>query len=274
MSAGKIQGQAEGAAALEYRHDQGRRLRLLSFNVQVGLSTDRYHHYVTRGWRHFLPSREVENNLNRIAELVRPYDIVGLQETDAGSLRSRAVNQVEYLAHRAGFSHWHAQVNRDLGRLAQHSLGYLSGLKPRRVTEHRLPGAIPGRGALLIEYAKPDNPLLVVVTHLALAPRTRRVQLAHISQLIAGYTHIVFMGDTNCGAEDLVSHNELGALGLRTAPDPVATYPSWKPRKHIDHILVTPSIHIHGVEVLDEKISDHLPFAMDVELPEDLILGD
>ncbi len=31
------------------------RLRLLSFNIQVGISTQRYHHYLTRGWQHLLP---------------------------------------------------------------------------------------------------------------------------------------------------------------------------------------------------------------------------
>ena len=31
------------------------RLRLLSFNIQVGISTERYRHYLTRGWQHLLP---------------------------------------------------------------------------------------------------------------------------------------------------------------------------------------------------------------------------
>ncbi|PYA79799.1 endonuclease, partial [Pseudomonas aeruginosa] len=34
--------------------DDGR-LRLLSFNIQVGISTERYRHYLTRGWQHLLP---------------------------------------------------------------------------------------------------------------------------------------------------------------------------------------------------------------------------
>ena len=33
------------------------RLRLLSFNIQVGISTERYRHYLTRGWQHLLPTR-------------------------------------------------------------------------------------------------------------------------------------------------------------------------------------------------------------------------
>ena len=36
--------------------DDGR-LRLLSFNIQVGISTERYRHYLTRGWQHLLPTR-------------------------------------------------------------------------------------------------------------------------------------------------------------------------------------------------------------------------
>src|SRR5690606_39819316 len=30
-------------------------LKLLSFNIQVGINTQRYHHYLTRGWQHLLP---------------------------------------------------------------------------------------------------------------------------------------------------------------------------------------------------------------------------
>src|SRR4051794_36886538 len=30
-------------------------LRLLSFNIQVEISTSRYRHYLTHGWKHLLP---------------------------------------------------------------------------------------------------------------------------------------------------------------------------------------------------------------------------
>ena len=33
------------------------RLRLLSFNIQVGNSTQGYRHYLTRSWQHVLPHK-------------------------------------------------------------------------------------------------------------------------------------------------------------------------------------------------------------------------
>ncbi|MGB5306989.1 MAG: hypothetical protein WBO57_12180, partial [Gammaproteobacteria bacterium] len=35
--------------------NQGQRLRLLSYNVQAGISTARYRHYITQSWKHVLP---------------------------------------------------------------------------------------------------------------------------------------------------------------------------------------------------------------------------
>mgnify|MGYP001828978693 CR=1 FL=1 len=65
-----------------------RKLRLLSYNIQAGTSTVRYRHYVTHSWRQVLPhSRRVEN-LDAISDLVSGFDMVALQEADAGSLRS------------------------------------------------------------------------------------------------------------------------------------------------------------------------------------------
>ena len=34
-----------------------RRLKLLSYNIQAGVDTRRYHHYFTQSWKHVLPHR-------------------------------------------------------------------------------------------------------------------------------------------------------------------------------------------------------------------------
>ena len=70
-------------------------LNLLSFNIQVGIKTSAYRHYVTKGWKHVLPHESRIKNLKRIADLVSDYDVVSLQEIDGGSIRSGFVNQVE-----------------------------------------------------------------------------------------------------------------------------------------------------------------------------------
>lgn len=242
-------------------------LRLLSFNMQVGIGTKRYRDYITRGWRNLLPSLEVRENLERIAEMVTDYDIVALQEIDAGSRRSGYQNQIEGLAEAADFKYWYVQVNRDLGRIAQHGLGLLSRFEPHAVSEHKLPGKIPGRGALMARFGDPKNPLVVVVTHLALTKRSRSQQLAQIAALTEPFEHVIVMGDTNCGPETLRHDPALASGQLHVHPELLPTFPSWRPRRGIDHILVSPSMQVHSARTLAVKLSDHLPVAMNVFLP-------
>jgi len=100
----------------------GQRIRLLSYNVQAGISTGRYRHYITHSWKHVLPHAQRFRNLDRVARLVKDYDIVGLQELDAGSLRSSYVNLTQYLSEKADMPFWSDQTNRRLGQFcpAQH----------------------------------------------------------------------------------------------------------------------------------------------------------
>src|SRR3990167_5331169 len=175
----------------------GGRLRLLSFNIQVGINTQRYHHYLTRSWQHLLPHNGRAGNLQRIGDLLADYDLVALQEVDGGSLRSGYVNQVEHLAHLGAFPYWYQQLNRNLGRLAQHSNGVLSRLRPSLLEDHPLPG-----------------------------PRD---------------------------------------LGL-VAPQIEATFPSWRPQRCLDHILLSPGLALERFEVLALPISDHLPVAVEIRL--------
>ena len=156
-------------------------LRLLTFNLQVGIQTSAYHHYVTRSWQHLLPNPRRQKRLDVMGEVLSKFDVVGLQEVDGGSFRSSRVNQVEYLAAKAGFPHHVQQLNRNLGRIAQHSNGLLSRLVPSQIEEHRLPGAMPGRGAIHARFGEGPDALHIFVAHLALSHRGRVRQLNYLS---------------------------------------------------------------------------------------------
>ena len=242
-----------------------RRLRLLSFNIQVGNSTQGYRHYLTRSWQHVLPHKGRAGNLERIGDLLGDFDLVALQEADGGSHRSGYVNQVKYLAQQGEFPYWYQQLNRNLGRLAQHSNGMLSRLRPSAIEDHPLPGPA-GRGAILVRFGDGPDALVVVVMHLALGTKTRTRQLAYIRELIGGYQHQVLMGDMNTHANYLLHTSPLRDLGL-LAPQMEATFPSWRPQRCLDHILLSPSLTLERVQVLDQPISDHLPVAVDIRLP-------
>ncbi len=248
--------------------EPNRHIRLLTFNIQVGINTSAYRHYLTRSWQHVLPHRNRIENLDRIARLVSNYDVVALQECDGGSLRSGYINQVQYVAEAAGIPYWYQQLNRNLGQIAQHSNGLLSRYRPLEVTEHRLPALIPGRGAIIARYGSEADPLVLVLMHLSLSKSAQQRQLGYVRELIADYRHVVLMGDMNAHAEQLLTQTPLKETDLIPLPGTAHSFPSWRPEKALDHIMVSPTLKIRRAEVVSYPVSDHLPIAMDIALPE------
>jgi len=97
-----------------------KKLKLLSYNVQIGIPTKRYRQYITKSWKHILPFSERQTNLDRIAEFVSDFDIAGLLELDAGSIRSDFIHQPNYIAEKANLPYVYTQTNRNIGVLAKH----------------------------------------------------------------------------------------------------------------------------------------------------------
>lgn len=239
-------------------------LKLLSYNVQVGIPTSRYRHYITKSWKHVLPFPNRRNNLDRVAELISHYDIVGLQELDAGSLRSEFIHQPEYVAKKSGFPFCYSRINRDLGIVAQHSLALLSRYEASTVVEHTLPSKIPGRGALEAHFGDPADPLVVVIAHLSLSAKARCNQLRYIARVVEGYQHVVVMGDLNSELHSREIKHFFETTALEAPKAPKLTYPSWSPKLAFDHIFVTPQLKTGEPEVLRFKHSDHLPISTEV----------
>lgn len=247
-------------------------LRILSYNLQVGIKTSRASQYITGSWKHLIPHTQRLSNLDDTIHFLEKYDIVGLQETDAGSLRSNYINLTEYLANKAGFSHWYHQVNRNLGHIAKHSNGLLSRPRPYAIENIRLPGLIPGRQAILAKYGNEQETLAVFILHLALSKRARMRQLAMISEHVNKYEHAIVMGDLNCKVDSNEMRHLFNETRLHEPLEELYTFPSWQPEHHIDHILVTSELEVLKAKPLKHICSDHLPIMMEIKLPESLQL--
>ena len=245
-----------------------RRLRLLSANIQAGSSTRGYHDYVARSWSHVLPAGNKRGALDAIAELAGRHDIVGLQEADPGSLRSGFTNQTHYLAQRAGFSYWSHQPNRSVGGVASSANGLLSKLEPREVVNHALPGRVRGRGVLLATFGNGEDALAVAVAHLSLGAQSRRAQVDFIAELLGDHAHAVLMGDFNCDPGQPEMQGLYRHTRLQPPADCVPTFPSWKPQRAIDHVLVTPALRIDAMQALPAAQSDHLALSVELDVPE------
>lgn len=246
-----------------------RRLHLLSCNIFAGGSMRRYRDYVTHSWKQVLPHGK-RANLDGLARVIAEFDLVGLQEADAGSLRSGFLNQTQYLAETAGFPFWSHQPNRRVSRLATSSNGLLARWQPEEVLDYPLPGRIPGRGALWARFGSGENSLVVVIAHLSLGKVARASQLAFIAELIGHTPNAVLMGDFNTPAQSqdldsLFAHTSL----VRPQTSPM-TFPSWQPVRAIDHILVSASLEVEKLWALPHPVSDHLPIAARIVLPKSL----
>jgi endonuclease/exonuclease/phosphatase family metal-dependent hydrolase len=245
-----------------------RRLRLLSANIQAGSSTRGYHDYVARSWSHVLPAGNKRGALDTIAELAGRHDIVGLQEADPGSLRSGFTNQTHYLAERGGFAYWSHQPNRRVGGVASSANGLLSKFEPSAVVNHALPGRVRGRGVLVATFGHGAGALSIAVAHLSLGAQSRRAQIDFIAELLSEHPHAVLMGDFNCDPD----RPEMQALYRQTRLQPpdtcVPTFPSWKPQRAIDHVLVTSALLVTKMQALPAAYSDHLALSVDLDVPE------
>ena len=242
-------------------------MRFLSCNILAGASVQRYSEYVTRSINAVLPGRSKLDNLDRLAEVLPQFDVVGLQEADAGSLRSGFLNQTRYLAETAGMPFWSYQPNRSMARLAHSANGLISRLEPQSVLDYPLPSRIPGRGALLARFGDGEHALAVMIAHLSLSTAARARQLAFIGEVLHDYPHAVLMGDLNTEAHSNEMRHLFAKCGLQLPTQSTPTFPSWKPRRALDHILTSSEIRLSKLWTLPQAFSDHLSLAADLRMP-------
>lgn len=238
-------------------------LKILSYNTHVGIRASRSSERLKNLWKHVLPSRCKLDNLGKMAGFLSGFDLVGLQESDGGSLRSSFTNHTSLLASLAGFESWAEQINRDLF-VARHSIGLLSRFPITKVVRHRLPGKIPGRGLLVVHIEAKGIPIAVAVGHLSLGSKDRARQMIRIGEILGGIAErTIFMGDFNCTQESEEMRFLASMTGLRSALDHAPTYPSWRPMRDIDHVMVSAGITIRRACTLGIPLSDHLPVAVE-----------
>jgi endonuclease/exonuclease/phosphatase family metal-dependent hydrolase len=239
-----------------------RPLRVLSCNIQAGSSTRAYREYITRSWSHVLPTGK-RANLDALAQLFEPFDVVGLQESDPGSMRSGFDNQSDYLAERGRFPFVSHQANRRISRIAGSGNAMLSRLKPTELFDYALPGRVAGRGVLVSRFGKGADSWLLAITHLSLGPKSRHVQLGFLAELLQHEKRVVLMGDFNCPHDAAEMRHLYKKTHLRPPPKPVHTFPSWSPDRALDHVL-SAGFDVHEYQAVPAAGSDHMAVAVEL----------
>lgn len=243
-----------------------KKFNILTYNIQVAMSSKNVRHHLLHSWHHFFPHPHRHANLQQIAKLIEPFDIVALQELDAGSFRSKYVNQIDHLAELAHFPYHQQQTTRNLGPFAQHCKALLSRLPIIDYHHYLLPSRLPGRGVTTFSLNHQGQEIFVVNAHLSLGKKAQMTQLKFIADLVAKHTHVIVLGDLNL-TPDFLGASSLLTTHLRSVlANNNPTYPSWKPKKQLDYILVSSSFNIINAGVISSDYSDHLPVFAELEL--------
>jgi endonuclease/exonuclease/phosphatase family metal-dependent hydrolase len=239
-------------------------MRFMLYNIRYGTGGKR-RHFPFGGYL-----AHTAETLDLIAAFIRSLepDIVGLVEVDAGSYRSHRRNQAKVLAE--GLGHYHTYASKYRSRLAR-SLPILSKqgnafLSRDTVSRAHFHYFTKGVKRLCIELE--TEAVTVFLVHLALTFKTRQHQLNDLYTLVkrTRKPHIV-AGDFNATWGEREIRLFLAATGLTNA-DPAGqpSFPSWKPKRHLDFVLHCPRIRTTGFQVPRVRYSDHLPLVCDFEL--------
>ena len=282
-----LRASSEGGAGGCHGPAYAQSMRLATFNLLSGRS---------------LADGAIRESDLRAAAAELDVDVVGLQEVDRGQMRSGGVDQTAVVAEEMGAA-WHRFVpalhgtpggswtaadgdgdshrgtDGDAG--PAYGVGLVSRLPVTSWAVKRfgpapvgLPLMVPGSRGLTMVRDEPrlalaavidtaNGPLTVVTAHLSFVPGWNVRQLRAISRWVAAMPgpHVL-LGDFNLpGALPRL-------ISSWTQAARIPTYPSWKPRVQLDHVLT------HGMpdsgpaptaRALRLAVSDHC--ALVVELP-------
>ena len=242
-------------------------INILTYNMQVGVATTRgYWHYATSSWKHLLPHSN--GKVADIADFIRSegIDIATFTEIDAGSFRTRGIDQVHRISELAGLKEKSFLPTYRFSRLINHGNSICSRYPILTERNYRLPGAGHPRYLGVATVRVGRRKVTVMVTHLALGENKRSGQIEYIAKKIKRTEGpVILAGDFNTKqAEEikvLLDGTTLSQAGS------YITYPSWRAKRSLDHIFLSPELtFVKGYVRGDIRFSDHLPVVAKVML--------
>ncbi|MCY7373325.1 MAG: endonuclease/exonuclease/phosphatase family protein [Spirochaetaceae bacterium] len=233
----------------------------------------------------------IEDDLRAAAREI-DADIVGLQEVDLLQARSGAVDQTAVVADALGAGSWlfvpalHGTPGAEWAAAEDepvagpaYGVGLVSRFPVRAWSIRRfgpapvgMPLMVPGtrglthvadepRVAVAAQIETPSGPLTVVTAHLSFVPGWNIAQLRALARWARSLPGPrLLIGDFNLPGA-------LPRLSTRWAqPARVRTYPSWRPRVQLDHILIDglPAGAVTGARAVLTAVSDHCALVVDL----------
>lgn len=215
--------------------------------------------------------RRTTENLSVISRFLRELnpDVAGLIEVDAGSFRTGRRNQAHDIAEQLGHYHVYRSkygersVAGQIPVFSQQGNAFVVRDSSHIETFHYFER---GMKKLVIELELEQVTFFLI--HLALGSRHRHRQLGDLYDLLQKVKKpYIVAGDFNSLWGEQEIRLFLAATGLRNAHMANSpTFPSWKPKRHLDFILHSPGIEIERCWMPRVCFSDHLPIVCDFHL--------
>ncbi len=234
-------------------------LKLITYNIQAAIGTKAYSQYVTQARLQLFHSKSKMKTLQNISGVISNYDVACLQEVDLGGRRSGFKSQVDEILLSSDYGFASVQENRTVGNISRHGNAILSKYPQSDICDLKLPGKRAGRGAILAKIEAP-KPFYVLNVHLSLGRADQIMQVEYLAEHAPKDQPVIITGDFNCGASSLPLSALASLLEMKRLTTPAdKTYPSWNPRKDLDHILVSKHFSVQDIAVERAGYSDHLP---------------
>lgn len=240
-------------------------MRFLLYNIRYATHSNQ------RKWPLLGMLGRTHDHLDEITEFIRPLDpdVIGLIEVDNGSYRSGKMSQTETIAEELGHFHSYCSKYGTTSRWQRIPIYNQQGnafLAKDTIRGEKFHYFERGMKKLVIELELEHVTFFLV--HLALSYKARQEQILHLYNLVKETNRpYILAGDFNAFMGENEIQLLMSASGLQNADkDMQPSYPSHKPRKHLDFILHSPEINIKKFWMPDVQLSDHLPLVIDFEV--------
>ncbi len=240
------------------------RLRVIAYNIQYcdGSGSG------SIGYLSPASPKRRREMMERISGALTPRqpDVLGLIEVDGGSWRNSGVDQAEHIASELDMpnlvEHCKYPPPFDVIPFFKYNMQALASKRTMDTSQAHLFTVGFKRNVIEATVAG----ITFILCHLALGKGARLLQTQHLARIVKSIeTPVVLMGDLNAEPDSPELKNLMAQTELRLVPLG-ETFPSWKPKKRLDHFLVTPDILVNTASVLDIGLSDHLPIILDLQL--------
>lgn len=233
-------------------------IKAISYNIHAGIGMD-----------------EVLD-LDRIVYVIssEEADIIGLNEVDCCTSRSRGVDQAKYIADKLGYYHVFGKTIDYSG--GEYGNAFISKYPIIKSQNHKLPiyssDTREPRGMLECDVNIDGSTIKVFTSHLGLEESERKLSIEYISNVLEDMSNnTILLGDFNLKYDkDFEELSPLMAQLKDTAEDigladDIMTFDSKHPNKKIDYILVSKDVKVLSTYVIPSLASDHLPLICKLE---------